>query len=188
MTSLERDLRAFDPVVGPPRLPAGDVAYTVHDTAVGPLMLAVDQAGAVLACSYGTEADVTARLAQAVSPRVLRDPGPCDRLRRQLDEYLAGRRQAFDLVLNPVLASAFGRRVLHALHAVPYATTTNYSSLAESIDAPRASRAVGNALGSNPIAILLPCHRVLRSDGSLGGYAGGLAVKEALLRLEGERR
>lgn len=186
MTALESALRSFQPAtpLRPPRLPATDVAYALHDTAVGRLVLAADAAGTVLACSYDDEAAVTARLARVVSPRVLRSPARLDPVRRRLDEYLAGRRRELDVAVDPVLATPFARRVLEALRRVPYGATTHYGELAATIGAPRASRAVGSALGANPVCILLPCHRVLRSDGSLGGYAGGTPAKEVLLRLE----
>lgn len=184
MSTVELSLRSFDPPVQPPQLPDGDVAYAVHETSLRPLVLAVDATGAVIACSYEDETTVTSRLARAVSPRVLRRPARLDRVRRQLDDYLAGRRRQVDVPVSPLLASPFAQRVLQALRQVPYGATTHYAALAAAIGAPKASRAVGNALGSNPVCILLPCHRVLRSDGSIGGYAGGVATKQALLSLE----
>lgn len=184
MTTVELSLRFFDPPVRLPQPLDGDVAYAVHDTPLGQLVLALDNTGTVIACSYDDEAAVSSRLAAAVSPRVLRQPARLDRVRRQLDEYLAGERRELDVPVSPVLATPFGQRVLHALRQVPYGATTHYAELAGAIGAPGASRAVGNALGGNPVCILLPCHRVLRSDGSLGGYAGGVATKQALLKLE----
>lgn len=184
MTDLNARLRGFDPAVAPPTLPDGDVAYAVDDTPVGPLVLAVDRAGTAIACSYDAEVVVTRRLADAVSPLVLRAPARLTALREQLDEYFAGRRREFDLPVAPLLTTPFAQRVLLALREVPYGTTTTYAGLAARIGAPGASRAVGNALGSNPVCLLLPCHRVVRSDGSPGGYAGGRAAKTALLDLE----
>ncbi len=188
MSSIEARLRAFETDLHPPRLPDADVAYTIHDAAIGRLVLAVELSGTVLACSYDTEETVTARLARAVSPRVVRDPLRCDPLRRQLDEYLSGRRREFDVAVDPVLATPFTRRVLEALRRVPYGATSDYGTIARDIGSPGAARAVGNALGSNPVCVLLPCHRILRGDGTLGGYAGGPAAKQLLLRTEQDLR
>ena len=184
MMTLEQRLRFGPASLRPPRLPDADVAYSVHLTLVGPLVLAVDGDGAVLSCSYDDEQQVTEHLARAVSPRVLRQGHRLDPLRRQLDEYLAGQRLSIDLAVNLALASAFTRQVLTSLPDVAYGTTTSYGDLAARAGAPRAARAVGNALGANPVCIVLPCHRVTRSDGSPGGYAGGPSAKKALLDLE----
>ena len=178
-------LRGFDVRARPPRLEGGDVFYALHDTPVGTLVLAATRQGTLVACSYDAEEVVTARLAARLSPRVLREPHRLDEARRQVDAYVGGRRRSFDVPASAVLASAFAQRVLGALSRVPYGSTTTYQAIARAIGAPRAARAVGHALGSNPLCIVLPCHRVLRSDGSLGGYAGGLAVKQRLLDLEG---
>ena len=184
MSELETRLRAFTTEAALPGLPAPDVAYALHDTPVGQLVLAVDQAGTVLACSYDTEESVTARLAARVSPRVLRLPARLEGVRRALDDYLAGTRCELDLPVSLTLAAPFARRVLAGLRHIPYGTTTNYVHLARAIGSPRASRAVGGALGSNPVCLLLPCHRVIRSDRSPGGYAGGTHAKQLLLDLE----
>jgi methylated-DNA-[protein]-cysteine S-methyltransferase len=188
MTDMELDLegalRGFDPRVRPPALPDTDVSYTMTDTPVGPLLLAATESG-VIACSYGSEEEVTARIAGAVSPRVLRSPRRLDTVRRELDEYFEGRRREFTVAVQPVLAAPFARAVLESLRQVPYGSTTTYGGVARAIDRPTASRAVGNALNANPLCILLPCHRVLRGDGSVGGYAGGAAAKHLLLTLEG---
>ncbi len=184
MTTLEHRLRIGPGTLRPPRLPDADVAYIVHPTTVGPLVLAVDGQGAVLCCSYDDEQQVTEHLARAVSPRVLRQGRRLDPLRRQLDEYLAGQRRSFALAVNLALASDFTRRILEALPDLAYGTTASYVALAERAGAPRAARAVGNALGVNPVCILVPCHRVTRSDGSPGGYAGGPTAKQMLLDLE----
>lgn len=123
-----------------------------------------------------------------MSPRVLRQSRPLDEARRQLEGYLAGRRCTFDLVAEPVLASPFQREVLAGLGRTAYGETTTYGALAAAIDHAGASRAVGSALGANPLCIVLPCHRVLPAGGSaagrVGGYAGGPAAKAALLALE----
>lgn len=195
MTDLESRLRAFArdgstglaPDAAPPRLPEPDVAYALHDTVVGVLVLAVDRAGTVLSCSYDDEQTVTARLSAHVSPRVLRTPVRLDPLRRALDDYLAGRRRDLDLPVSLALATPFARRVLTGLRDVRYGARTDYGRLAGAVGAPRAARAVGGALGGNPVCLLLPCHRVVRSDGSPGGYAGGPAAKQLLLALEAGR-
>ncbi|MGC8499330.1 MAG: methylated-DNA--[protein]-cysteine S-methyltransferase [Acidimicrobiales bacterium] len=170
----------------PPHLDGADVFYAVHDAPVGALVLAATREGTLVACSYDAEDVVAARLAARLSPRVLREPRRLDEARRQVDAYVAGRRRSFDVPTSPVLATPFARRVLGALVRVPYGSTTTYQAIARAIGAPRASRAVGRALGANPLCIVLPCHRVLRSDGSLGGYAGGLAAKRHLLDVEAE--
>lgn len=189
MTSpVERRLAAFDPPVQPPALTGGDVAYVLEDTSVGRMLLAVTGDGALVASSFAPEdrdADVVlARLAARVSPRVLRDPAPTDAVRRQLEEFLAGRRQRFDLDVNLALAGDFQRDVLTRLRSVDYGSRTTYGALAAAVGRPRASRAVGAALGANPLCVVLPCHRVVAASGALTGYAGGLAAKQLLLELE----
>ena len=161
-----------------------DVAYTVEDTVVGRLVLAVTDRGLV-SCSYAAEDEVLPRLAARVSPRVLRVPRRLDEVRRQLDDYLAGRRTGFDLPVDLALAGEFGRAVLQATAAVPYGRTASYRDIATRAGRPAAVRAVGNALGANPVCVVVPCHRVLKTGGGLGGYAGGVEVKARLLRLEG---
>jgi methylated-DNA-[protein]-cysteine S-methyltransferase len=116
---------------------------------------------------------------------VLRAPGRLDEVRRQLDEYFAGRRHRFEVGIDWSLAGEFGRAVLRRTSEVPYGSTTTYATIARAIGHPSANRAVGNALGANPLCVVVPCHRVVRSTGGLGGYAGGLPAKELLLRLEG---
>lgn len=186
MTDPDQRLRRFNPVVTPPTLPDGDISYAVHDTPVGPLVVAVDRAGTAVACSYAQEELVTRRLAHTLSPLVLRAPQRLDTVRRQLDEYFLGRRAVFELPVATTLATPFTRRVLQALLDVPYGTTTSYAALAARIGSPSARRAVVNALGANPVCLLLPCHRVVRTDGTPGGYAGGSRAKAALLDLERE--
>jgi methylated-DNA-[protein]-cysteine S-methyltransferase len=184
MNPFDLALRRLDERLRPPRLPIGDVSYALHDTGLGQLVLAVAEPGTVVACSYDDEAAVTEHLARALSPRVLRRPDRLDTLRRQLDEYLEGRRRSIDLPTSTVLATPFTQNVLEVLRSVPYGSTTSYGDVARAIGEPQASRAVGNALGANPICIVLPCHRVVRGDGSLGGYAGGAEAKHFLLELE----
>jgi O-6-methylguanine DNA methyltransferase len=125
------------------------------------------------------------RLARTFGPRVLRSGSVVDAAHRQLDEYFAGRRSGFELDTDLRGAAPFAQRVLGELARVPFGETTTYGALAQRVDAPRAARAVGMVMNRNPIAIVLPCHRVVGSNGSLTGYAGGLELKEQLLRLEG---
>jgi methylated-DNA-[protein]-cysteine S-methyltransferase len=182
-------LRAFDPAVRPPVLAGGDVRYVVDDLGLGRQLLAARPDGTLLASTFvPTDADADAlldRLARQVSPGVLRGGTATDDARRQLSEYLAGRRRAFDLRTDPVLATPFQRTVLDRLaHDVGYGTTTSYGALAAAIGRPAAARAVGGALNGNPLCVVLPCHRVVAASGALTGYAGGLAAKQALLTLE----
>ena len=124
-------------------------------------------------------------LAHRLSPRVLEAPTRLDDVRRQLDEYFAGRRRHFDLTLDWSLTTGFRRRVLRTTARIPYGEVSTYGRVAARAGNGRAARAAGSALGSNPIPIVVPCHRVVRTGGNLGGYGGGLDVKEWLLRLEG---
>jgi methylated-DNA-[protein]-cysteine S-methyltransferase len=185
MTDLESRLTRLDTNdLKPPVLPDADVAYTLHDTPIGTLLLAIAN-GRVVASSFGDEETMTARLARAVSPRVLRQPRPLDDVRRQLDEYLSGRRHAFDLEVDLALATPFQRLVLNDLPTrTIYGATTTYGTVAADIDKPKAARAVGTALGANPVCVVLPCHRVVGANGALTGYAGGLDAKRFLLNLE----
>ncbi len=163
-----------------------DVAYATLDGPLGHLLLAATPAG-LLQIAYSepdTDHVVLAGLAARVSPRVLAAPRRLDRARRELDEYLAGRRRDFGLDLDLRLMTVFARRVLGAARAIPYGATRTYREVATSAGSPRGFRAAGNALGANPLPIVLPCHRVLPSSGGLGGYAGGPARKRALLAIE----
>jgi methylated-DNA-[protein]-cysteine S-methyltransferase len=161
-----------------------DVAWTTTDTPIGPLMLAATPTGLV-SINFGDETDrFTEDLADKVSPRVLRAPARLDPTRRQLDEYFAGDRRDFDLTLDWRLSKGFRNRILHDLVGVPYGHTVSYKDLAERAGSPGASRAVGSAMATNPIPIVVPCHRVLRTGGNLGGYGGGLETKVKLLALE----
>ncbi len=163
-----------------------DVAYATMDTAVGRLLLASTPEG-LIRIDYldgDQEDERLADLARRVSPRVLAAPRKLDRARRELDEYLAGRRRDFELALDQRLISDFGRRVLAATAAIPYGSTSTYGAVAAQAGSPRGSRAAGNALGSNPLPIILPCHRVLHAGGGLGGYTGGLDRKRTLLAIE----
>ncbi len=187
--SLEARLARFPSAGRAPVFDEADVSYAVTDTAIGRILLARTDVGALVASTFvpddASEAAVLARLSRTLSPRVLRRPAPLDDARRQLDDYLAGRRRSFDLQTDLALATPFQRSVLEALAAsVPYGTRSTYRSVAESIHRPSAARAVGTALGSNPLCVVLPCHRVVGSSGRLTGYAGGIPAKEFLLELE----
>jgi len=164
-----------------------DVAYARLDSPVGTLVLASTPQGlARLAyVDEGQEDAVMEDIAARLSPRMLSAPSRLDEPRRELDEYFAGRRRTFDVPLDLSLLSDFTRRVLSATAAVPYGEVTTYKQVATAAGSPRGSRAAGNALGSNPLPIVLPCHRVLHSGGGLGGYTGGLARKRVLLTIEG---
>jgi methylated-DNA-[protein]-cysteine S-methyltransferase len=164
-----------------------DVAYTTVDSPLGPLMIAATPRGLVRV-SYSQFRDddaVLADLARRVSPRVLEAPGRLDRARRELDEYFEGRRTEFDLSIDWALTRGFTTEVLRATAAVGFGQTSTYAEVAGAAGSPRAVRAAGNSLGSNPMPIVVPCHRVLRTGGALGGYTGGVERKEFLLRLEG---
>jgi methylated-DNA-[protein]-cysteine S-methyltransferase len=162
-----------------------DVAYALHDSPIGTLFVAVTGRGV---CEIHYDADPAAeaeRLARHFGTRVLRSPRPTDDARRQLDEYFAGIRRDFELDVDLRPAREFGRAVLEQLARVPYGQLTTYGTLAERAGKPRAARAVGTIMNRNPIPIVLPCHRVVGSSGSLVGYAGGLDRKRRLLELEG---
>jgi methylated-DNA-[protein]-cysteine S-methyltransferase len=166
---------------------AVDVAYRTVDSPVGELLLAATDEGLVRVAYPGEGHDqVLQRLADRISPRILRAPGRLDTAARELDEYFAGRRRSFDLSLDLRLASGFRQTVLRLLRGIGYGRTTSYSAVATAAGNPKAVRAVGTACATNPLPLVVPCHRVLRSDGQLGGYLGGLAVKQALLRMESE--
>jgi methylated-DNA-[protein]-cysteine S-methyltransferase len=163
-----------------------DVAVAPVDSPIGELFVAVTPRG--LACVAFEDEDrdaILARLARELSPRILEHPAAADEVRRQLDEYFEGARTRFQVRLDRRLIHGIALDVLEATARVPFGHTTTYGELAGKIGHPNAARAVGNALGSNPIPIVVPCHRVLRAGGALGGYAGGLPRKEQLLRLEG---
>ena len=161
-----------------------DVAWATVDTPIGPLTVAATEAGLVR-IGFADEAGVLDQLAAQVSPRVVSLPARLDPIRRQLDEYFEQRRHGFQLDLDFRLSHGFRRTVLEHLAEVPYGSTVTYRDMAVESGSPGASRAVGTAMATNPIPIVLPCHRVLRTGGGLGGYGGGLEVKEYLLRLEG---
>lgn len=162
-----------------------DVAYRTVDTPVGSLLLAATPAGLVRVVyeSVGHDAEL-ARLAEAVSPRILHAPARLDAVARQLDEYFAGDRTAFDVPLDLRLARGFRRAVVDHLPAIQYGRTETYAQVAAAAGSPKAVRAVGTACAMNPVPVVVPCHRVVRSDGSFGGYAGGPDAKRTLLTME----
>ena len=162
-----------------------DVAVTTMDSPVGVLLLAATRRGLVeIAFTRGGTDAALDELARKLSPRILESPGRLDGVRRQLDEYFIGHRIDFDLPLDRALMGPFARRVLGRTECIPYGSVSTYAEVARRIGAPRAARAVGNALAANPIPLIVPCHRVVRTGGALGGYGGGLDRKEWLLELE----
>jgi methylated-DNA-[protein]-cysteine S-methyltransferase len=163
-----------------------DVAYARVDSPFGTLTAAATATGLVrLAFPEESPDAVLERLASRISPRILESPSRLDAVRRELDEYFAGRRRGFELAIDRSLMAPFARRVLAATAEIPYGSVLSYGEVASVAGSPRGSRAAGNALGANPIPIVVPCHRVLRSGGVLGGYGGGPQRKRWLLELEG---
>jgi methylated-DNA-[protein]-cysteine S-methyltransferase len=163
-----------------------DVAYTTADSPFGPLLLAQTKRGLVRVGLPNQDADeLLDDLAERVSPRVLEAPKELDEARRELDLYFEGKLDSFDLPLDWRLSGGFRQRVLRAINRIPYGQTRSYTEMARRAGNERAVRAAGTACGSNPIPLVVPCHRVLRTGGALGGYGGGLPMKEALLQLEG---
>ena len=167
-----------------------DVAYATVDSPVGKLLIATTGRGLVRLAylDAGDEEPVLEELARAVSPRVLAAPRKLDEPRRELDEYFSGARRQFELALDWRLTHGFGRRVLRATARIPYGSLSTYKQVAAAAGSPRGSRAAGNALGTNPLPIVVPCHRVLHSGGGIGGYTGGLERKRLLLDVEGAGR
>jgi methylated-DNA-[protein]-cysteine S-methyltransferase len=162
-----------------------DVAYRTVDTPVGRLLLAATELGLVRVAYASEDHDIVLQaLAERISPRVLCAPARLDTVALELDEYFAGRRRAFDLPLDWRLSSGFRRTVLNRLPDISYGRTTTYAEVAQLAGNPKAVRAVGTACATNPLPVIVPCHRVLRSDGTLGGYLGGIEAKIALLALE----
>ncbi|MFD9679587.1 methylated-DNA--[protein]-cysteine S-methyltransferase [Rhodococcus sp. NPDC059969] len=165
-----------------------DVAYRTVDSPVGKLLLAATDVGLVrVAFAVEGHDRVLERLSDTVSPRVLHYPRRLDNVARELDEYFAGARREFDLNLDFQLAKGFRREVLRHLPEIEYGHTASYSVVAAASGSPRAVRAVGTACAKNPLPLVVPCHRVVRSDGSLGQYAGGPELKAILLKLESNR-
>jgi methylated-DNA-[protein]-cysteine S-methyltransferase len=165
-----------------------DVSYAFVDSPVGTMIAAETERG--LACLayedlHGGADPLLERIAAEISPRVLLAPAKLDRVRRELDEYFAGTRKDFDLEIDLALAKPFARRILAATVRIPFGATSTYGEVAAEAGSPGAARAAGGALGSNPIPIVVPCHRVLARNGTLHGYTGGLHRKQRLLELEG---
>lgn len=166
--------------------PLVDVAFAVIDSPAGPLFAAATHKGLVaLIYTFGNTAGAMDDVARRVSPRMIEAPKRLDGVARQLDEFFAGRRTKFNLSLDWSLTVGFTRKVLKVTERIPFGKTMTYAQVAEKAGSPRGMRAAGNALGSNPIPIIVPCHRVLRSDGTVGGYGGGPDKKILLLELEG---
>ena len=177
---LEREAQAGDLL---------DIAYRTVDSAVGPLLLAATPQG-LLRVAFASEGHelVLQNLPQRISPRMLEAPTRLDPVARQLDEYFTGRRRSFDIALDWSLSQGFRRTVLgHLATDISYGATASYATLARLSGSPKAVRAVGTACATNPIPIVVPCHRVIRSDGTIGSYRGGPAAKRALLDLEQHR-
>ncbi len=162
-----------------------DVAYATADSPFGTLLLARTPQGLVRIGLPNENAEaLLTELAGRISPRVLEAPAGLDEERRELDDYFAGRRHSFELSIDWQLSHGFHLRARQEIAAIPYGQTRTYTDLARESGNERAVRAAGSACSRNPIPLVVPCHRVLRSDGSLGGYAGGLAMKEKLLQME----
>jgi methylated-DNA-[protein]-cysteine S-methyltransferase len=163
-----------------------DVAYAYADSPLGELLVVATPRG--LACvsylEFREEDKTLANIAARLSPRVIEAPARLDPVRRQLDDYFSGKRHEFDVALDWGLVGDFGRRVLGQTARIPYGSVATYGDIARSIGSPKAARATGNALGSNPMPIVVPCHRVVASGGKMGGYTGGVERKELLLTLE----
>jgi methylated-DNA-[protein]-cysteine S-methyltransferase len=162
-----------------------DVSYRTLDSPVGPLLLAATPAGLVrVAFDREGHDAVLAGLAAQISPRIMRSPRRLDDTARQLDEYFAHRRRSFDVPIDLQLAHGFRRNVLTHLRDIPYGSTETYAMVAAATGRPAAVRAVGTACAKNPLPLVVPCHRVVRSDGTIGQYGGGQAAKRQLLELE----
>ena len=162
------------------------LAYAIVPSPLDDLVAVASRRGLVR-LSYGAERidDVLDDLARRASPGIVEAPARLDPVRRELDEYFTGRRRRFDVPIDWTLAGPFAARVLAATAAIPFGEVSTYAQVAARAGSPRGSRAAGNALGANPIPIVVPCHRVVRSGGGLGGYTGGVERKRALLTLEG---
>jgi len=179
-TDLDRRFRAAAVRAG-----TLDAAYDVIESELGPLLAAVTDRG-LARITYDADPELELeRLARTSGPRVLQAPRALDETRRELDDYFAGRRKAFDLALDLRGQAPFAVAVLGELARVPYGRTATYGELAARAGNPRAARAVGMVMNRNPIPIVLPCHRIVGASGGLVGYGGGLERKEQLLRLEG---
>jgi methylated-DNA-[protein]-cysteine S-methyltransferase len=184
----ETDLRALHAQLAARADSAGllDLAYRTIDSPVGRLLLAATPVGLVRVAFASEDLDqVLAALASQISPRILNAPRRLDEAARELDEYFSGVRRQFDLPLDFQLSSGFRRAVLSQLPSIGYGQTASYAQVAAAAGYPRAFRAAGTACALNPLPVVVPCHRVVKSDGSLGRYRGGPAAKQLLLNLEG---
>ena len=162
-----------------------DVAYRTVDSPVGSLLLAATDLGLVrVAYDIEDHETVLQALADQISPRVLSSAARLDEVVRELDEYFEGRRRTFDVTLDWRLSKGFRSTVLHALPGIGYGHTASYADVAQLAGNPKAVRAVGSACATNPLPVVVPCHRVVRSDGAMGGYLGGVEAKRTLLGLE----
>jgi methylated-DNA-[protein]-cysteine S-methyltransferase len=164
-----------------------DVAYASVDSPLGPLVVAATPRGLVRVAytEPGSEDDVLEDLAARVSPRMLEAPERLDEPRRELDEYFGGHRKEFDLPIDWSILRGFTLKVLRETARIDFGELRSYAEVATAAGSPRAVRAAGNALGANPMPVVVPCHRVVRTGGALGGYTGGVERKEFLLHLEG---
>jgi methylated-DNA-[protein]-cysteine S-methyltransferase len=187
-SALPPELDQALPDLTEPAADAGllDVAYATIDSPVGRLLIATTGRGLVRLAylDAGDAEPVLEELARAVSPRVLAAPRKLDEPRRELDEYFSGARRQFDLPLDFQLSAGFRRAVLSQLPTIGYGHTASYAQVAAAAGSPRAVRAAGTACALNPLPVVVPCHRVVRSDGSVGRYRGGPAAKQLLLNLE----
>ena len=194
MNDLERSLANVGDFSGPAasaarRFTEGagamiDIAYATVDSPIGALLLAATARG-LIRIGFENETKVLDDLADRVSPRILEHPTRLADARKELEEYFAGRRDRFDLQLDWALIGGFRRRILEVTARIPFGSVSTYQEVAGRAGRPKGARAAGQALGGNPLPVIIPCHRVLRTGGGLGGYAGGTDRKEALLRLEG---
>src|SRR5207245_4127067 len=163
-----------------------DVGYGFAESPFGRLLVAVTDRGLVTLAYPNEEVGLTLeRLATRVSPRIIESARATERIRRELDEYFEGRRKDFDVGVDWALTGGFGRKILAQTARIPYGSVATYREVAERAGSPRGMRAAGNALGANPVPIVVPCHRVVNTGGGLGGYTGGLDRKITLLSLEG---
>jgi methylated-DNA-[protein]-cysteine S-methyltransferase len=163
-----------------------DIAYRTVDSPVGPLLLAATDVGLVRVAYQREDHDtVLQTLADRISPRILHAPARLDTTARELEEYFTGTRRTFDVPLDWRLSAGFRASVLHRLPDIGYGHTASYAAVATLAGNPNAVRAVGTACATNPLPVLVPCHRVVRSDGAMGGYLGGVEAKHTLLTLEG---
>lgn len=164
-----------------------DVGYHTMDTAIGQILVAATDAG-VVRVAFETEPfdEVLEQLARSVTPRILAAPQRADPAMRQIEDYLEGRRHHIDVPVDLQLVHGFRRDVTDHLRSIDFGTTRSYGEVAAAIGHPRAFRAVGTACANNPIPLVIPCHRVIKSDGSPGSYLGGSATKTYLLNLESD--